>query len=275
MAPEEIVSPEKARLPAEKIMQALVLFDEKNAKDYGLALWAAFHEVEQFYRPAAPDTEYSRYYICPEIPEKNLLERAIQSLGNVFAGNNVTSVLDLIKPTELLCSPELIKELSEPFRRGLDRIRLAKSIRKIISVNSSEAHLMIVTDRAFTPPPRWRYIIWDVIPHLNASVISVATLDPFYWRDMHNPNRVLTVKTRMRSVAMSVIGEQLGLKYCQNPNCFMFDAIDSVAALDLTKLIGAEHKNSIFENRFFNDSMKDPSAVLSFERKINLSDPIS
>lgn len=50
------------------ITQVLLLFDEKNSGEYGLALWAALHEVEAFYNAGERRMDVRRLYISPYVP---------------------------------------------------------------------------------------------------------------------------------------------------------------------------------------------------------------
>lgn len=103
-----------------------------------------------------------------------------------------------------------------------------------------DATSVVLTDLPITPPPEWRYIIWDSAP--NGSVISCAPLDPAYWTTaVDEQTRIETTKKRALAATLCVIGSLLGLGRCSNERCFMFGNIDSVRRLDEVELIGSEH----------------------------------
>jgi predicted Zn-dependent protease len=119
---------------------------------------------------------------------------------------------------------------------------------------------VIVTDRAITPPPGFRYVIWDEVPRYNATVVSAATLDPHYWR---NPaaGRVMTIKNRLRSAALSITGRLLGLHACTNDECFMCGDVDSADALDFMTQLCIEHDRPKLESLTFARSATDPTLI--------------
>jgi predicted Zn-dependent protease len=244
-----------------KIIQALALFEEKNSAEYGLALWAAFHEVERFYRTAGAVVEYRRFYIAPSPPSPSFLQSITHALDKWIPGGELQSALELLRQNEVRSSAAPSAELSpDSRRRTYDQTRLGAIIRKMVDPQLSGDHLMIVTDRPITPPPKWRYIIWENDPNTNTSVISTAPLDPDYWRD-RDPHRVLTVKTRTRNAALSITGELIGLERCENPSCFLFDDVDSVTVLDEMQELGKEHGITKLVGYGFDDVVNDPTLV--------------
>ncbi len=251
-----------ATLKPAKIIQALALFDEKNSFDYGLALWATFHEVERFYAAAGAEVKYQRFYIAPSAPNPSLFESISQTLGRWIPGRMVQSALELPKDSQVRSSLAPSAELADNRRRTYDQDKLTAIIRKLVDPKESGDHLMIVTDRAITPPKEWRYIIWETNENTNSSVISVAPLDPEYWRDK-DPQRILTIKNRTRNAALSVTGEQVGLDRCENPACFLFGDVDSVTVLDEMRELGEEHEISQLTGHGFEEVAKDPTLVQS------------
>jgi predicted Zn-dependent protease len=248
------------KLKPTNIIQALALFDEKSASEYGLALWAALHEVDGLYRLAHAQIEYRRFYIAPVPPNFSSFENISRALGKWFPGVQVQTGLNLLKHDQVLSSLGPSAELSLGRRRTYDQAQLAAVIRKLVDPNDSGDHLMIITDRPITPPAKWRYIIWEIDRKPNTSVISVAPLDPEYWRDK-DPNRVMRIKTRTRNAVLSITGELIGLEHCDNPACFMFDDVDSVTVLDEMYAFGAEHDLLELTGYGFDDMISNPTLV--------------
>jgi len=251
---------EVRKLKRTNIIQALALFDEKSASEYGLALWATLHEVDRFYRRAHSQIEYRRFYIAPTPPDLSLFESISRAFGKWIPGGQVQSALDLLKHDQVLSSSGPSAELSHSRRRTYDQAQLAAIVRKLVDPDQSGDHLMIITDRPITPPPNWRYIIWEIDPNTNTSVISVSPLDPEYWRDK-DPKRVMRIKIRTRNAALSITGELIGLERCDNPACFLFDDVYSVTVLDEMSAFGAEHNLSELSGYGFDDMVSDPDFV--------------
>jgi predicted Zn-dependent protease len=244
-----------------KLIQALALFDEKNSLDYGLALWAAFHEIESFYRMTGTAVEYRRFYIAPKAPASSLLDGLLHRLGSVLPGGQVVRALELLNQDQIISSAAPSAEMADSTKRTYDQVKLASIIRNLIDSGGHDSHLMIITDRPITPPRKWRYIIWQEDPDFNSSVISVAPLDPHYWRDL-DPDRVMTIKRRMRNAGLSITGGLIGISHCKNERCFLFDDVDSVTVLDDMLEMGSEHGiEAISGAGFDDDRVKDPTAL--------------
>lgn len=245
--------------PAEAdILQALVFFDEANAMGYGLALWAALHEVERFYAPIASDKKIVRFFVSRISPEPNFLTQIAHSLGKVFVGGAL-SALDVFRPGEVIARPQSVDELADPFRRVIDQTRLAETVRGIVGATDLEIPFTIVTDRPIRPPPEWRYIIWEDTSDFD-TVLSVAPLDPQFWGE-RDSSRAATIKNRARSALLGITGLQFGIEECSNPECVMYSEVDSVTTLDDMTSFGPEHGNEQLEGRHFPDVAKDPVAI--------------
>ena len=244
------------KLKPQTIIQALALFDQENSSEYGLALWAALHEVDLFYRLAHAQIEYRRFYIAPSPPSSSLLENISRAFAALLQGEQVQTAPDLPKHEQVLSFG--LSELLQSSRRTYDQRQLARIVRRLIDPGLRD-HLMIITDRPITPPRKWRYIIWETISKTKASVISAAPLDPEYWRD-RDPDRVMRIKTRTRNAAISITGELIGLQRCANPTCFLFDNVDSVTVLDEMHAFGAEHHLSELSGYGF-DEIGDPTLL--------------
>jgi hypothetical protein len=114
----------------------------------------------------------------------------------------------------------------------------------------SKLTLIIVTDQEITPREDWVYIVSDDIVADDgslASVISVATTDPLYWRE-DNENRLATIKQRVRSLCLQAVGQYHGLKRCSNMFCFLYGDengnIGSITELDYMLMLGPEHRKT-------------------------------
>ena len=121
---------------------------------------------------------------------------------------------------------------------------------------------MLVTDQELTPPKGWRYIIWDEIQ--SGTAISIAPTDPVYWR-YSDENRVAIIKHRIRTAGLSVAGTFLGLKRCEEENCFLYDDVDSVTRLDEMVYLSGHHGLQELANRGFVTRPDDPNRVQNIE----------
>ncbi len=244
-------------------VQILVLFEEKNALDYGLALWAALHEVEHFYRPAAPSLTYRRYFVSPASPEPSFLTRIARSLGQIFVNAPEGSAIDLLDPRTIR---PISKQLRAEEAAVIDQHQLVAAVRDVTD-EMSDAPMLIVTDRAIIPPRDWRYIIWDAAGSIwsdtvspPAVALSVAPLDPRYWRESET-DRIATIKSRARAAALSITGSMLGIGRCADRACFMFNPVSSVLTLDGMRRFGRDHDLPELEGRRFDSRVTDPGAV--------------
>jgi hypothetical protein len=249
---------------ADDFVQVLVLFEEKNAQDYGLAIWAALHEVEQFYKPAAPNLSYRRYLVSPASLQSSFLSQIAHSLGRIFVNATEVSALDVLASENIQPMPKKLRATETSI---VDQSDLAETVREVIH-ESSQSRMMIVTDRAIMPPADWRYIIWDEVrpteleslPPPPMAVLSLAPLDPLYWREPHD-NRVPTIKARARAAALSITGSMLGIESCSDRSCFMFKPVSSVLTLDSMRRFGRGHGRPELEDRGFEAKAPDPTVI--------------
>jgi hypothetical protein len=238
--------------------QALLFFDEKNSHEQGPALWAALHEVERFFRLAQPNLTFHRFYISPQVPSLGTLESAWRSVGRLITRQGSEYVPDLPSASEFIEARIPVTAVASRSSRTYDQSKLAQEVRRLLSLGPSDGHLLIVTDRLITPPEKWRYIIWDIGPE--AGVISSAPVDPAYWRDVE-PHRIAYLKHRVRCSAMTITGIFLGIERCENPECYMFDDVDSITVLDTMTEFGPEHEVDGLTGMGFEALASDPSVV--------------
>ena len=128
---------------------------------------------------------------------------------------------------------------------------------------------MLVTDVELTPPPDWRYIIWDTFPL--GCVVSLAPLDPRYWGErMPHDERVGTIKRRARAAMLAIVGALVGLQRCANDRCYLFADINSVLRLDEMTHLGPEHEVEALAFRGFVDetSPEDAQEVVRLEPEL-------
>lgn len=251
-----------------RITQVLLFFDEKSSLEHGPALWAAFHEMERFYRQAQPDLAFRRFYISSFIPSLGPIEAVWRGLGRLLSKNEPPDP----PGDHERALPISEKEVTGSSTRTFDQNRLAAAVRERIGdqhdVHSSEP-MLIVTDRPITPPPHWRYIIWEIVTDpvtkAQTGVVSAAPLDPAYWRE-HRPDRTAIVKHRVRAAGLGVIGNLLGLKECENPSCYMYSDVDSVLVLDDMTEFGSEHEVAALAGGGFSSGEREPAAIQSGAR---------
>lgn len=246
-----------------EVVQVLVLFEQNNVLDYGLALWAALHEVEHFYRPAAPNLSYRRSFVSPTSLEPGFLAKIARNVAQIFVNAQAIGAVDLPEPRS-------VRQISQQLRAEetavIDQNRLVAAVRDVTD-EVSDAPMLVVTDRAIVPPADWRYVIWDAAGSTwsesvspPAVVLSVAPLDPRYWRESET-DRIATIKSRARAAALSITGSMLGIGRCADRACFMFNPVSSVLTLDGMCRFGRDHDHPELEGRRFDARVSDPGAI--------------
>lgn len=224
-----------------KIVQVLLLFDDDFSRELGPALWAALIETEQFYNTTARKrATFERYYMSGFVPSLGAVNTTLRGIRRaVFGDDQMRSSLEMLDRQQRMSAASVTSpELTGKYARTYDQAKLADAVRPL--VNAADAFLEIVTDRELTPPPEWRYLIWEDVK--NGAVISTAPIDPNYWRERQT-DRVHTIKKRARAALLGATGEPLGLNDCDNIECYMLDNVDSVLALDFMTCLGPEHQS--------------------------------
>lgn len=204
------------------VSQVLLLRDSKTSHELGLALWAAMQEMASFYNADQPRVRSTCDYISEFVPEE--VRRAGGAPFNQLP-------------------PEWDKELWAKARghytRTYDCSKIVDSVSQMLEALGRRPPFLVITDQELTPPPEWRYIVFDA--DARGQVTSIRPTDPVYWGD-RSPRRVSTVKHRVRAAGLNGIGSLLGLHRCNNAECFLYSSIDSVTCLDAMVKLGAEHK---------------------------------
>jgi hypothetical protein len=228
-----------------EIVQVLALKRSPDSEQLGLALWAAFEEIEKFYNLGEQRLHCTRFVLNSD--SGGSLSEVIQPLGTLTSNPEPTAY-----------DTDLWLGLQGKFRRTIDQEMLGSFIRNRLSQAHNNSFLTIFTDQEIEPPPNWRYVIWDTIS--NGAVVSAAPTDPNYWRE-RSSNRFGTIKHRVRTAGISVTGVQLGLKRCENPGCLLFDDVGSTIALDSMVVLGAEHGWSSLAGFGYPPRPADPAQV--------------
>jgi len=136
-----------------------------------------------------------------------------------------------------------------------DPYKLIETTREFIG---SHDRLLLLTNFEISPHENWRYFLWE--NYNNASVVSVASMDPMYWR-MEDPHRLPTLKHRARVACLNAVGRQIGLNSCENYRCFLFDPVKSVTDLDDMILLGPEHDLVGLTNKRFSTNLEKPEKM--------------
>jgi hypothetical protein len=206
-----------------------------------------------------PNLQFRRFYISSHVPALGAATAFWRSIRELLPRTTHDSAPDPPRDGERIQTTIAPAAVSGPSGRTYDQAKLAEEVRRLLRSVPSEAALLIITDRPITPPEGWRYIIWDDLsPGLG--VISTAPCDPYYWRDT-DPNRIATIKNRVRSSALTITGIHLGLERCGNPECFMFEDVDSVTAVDMMTELGPEHGHPALAGQGFEANVADPALV--------------
>jgi hypothetical protein len=220
----------------------LLLGDPELAHEAGRALWVVFDEVEKLYNLDQRRCVFERYAITSEGPHE---------LGFDPGGREH---IEVSKPA----LEELWTAAGGRYSGTVDQAELAQLVRRKLRLkHGAKYEVVVVTDRDLTPPPDWRYILWDCTT--GGWVVSIAAMDPAYW-GIRDPSRAEAIKRRARAACMSVVGQALGLSRCDNEQCFLFSNVDSVTRLDLMNSLGSEHAEVIAsESLGYAPNVEDPA----------------
>ena len=232
----------------EPILLVLLFQDKSFTRDLGPALWASLREVQNFYHLGWADRTFRAIFLAAEVSDAIRAETPLdwEEVQSILAGQDFwaaargrrsrTYSQDILAKS----TRELLIRLATP-DSGSARSPFLKWLRPGRAMKASRIEklpMVLVTDREITPPINWRYIIWDDVPE--GSVVSVAPTDPNYWHEKDEA-RAATVKHRIRTACIQIVGEILGLDTCSNPTCFLYDNVPSVTTLDEMIALGPEH----------------------------------
>lgn len=241
-----------------RIIQLLVLFEEESVRELSPALWATLVESERFYNFDQPRATFERHFISPHEPPSSLLLSTVRSVARFF-GRDIDNAQALLCEQERRSYPaESVRSIRGKFAKTIDQTKMWRAARTLLGNDEAGAFLQIVTDLEITPPPEWRYIIWDG-DERNA-VISVAPTDPKYWRQP-DPSRFATIKHRVRTACLSITGAHLGLERCDNCSCFLYSDVGSVVTLDSMTELGSEHRLPRLSGFGFDATPRDVATV--------------
>lgn len=243
------------------LIQVLLVRNPDICEDVGEALWAALKEIELFYNLGAMRVSCRRYFLTPLIP--SWWGRSVFKFirGDFSPGIEPEAVANDAQIATLR-DASFWQKAQGKYSRTYNQDALGQQVRELLGPETSDKLLMLVTDQELTPPKGWRYIIWDGIQ--TGAAISIAPTDPQYWRDT-DANRVATIKHRIRTAGLSVAGTFLGLKRCEEENCFLYDDVDSVTRLDEMVYLSAHHGLTELANRGFATRPDDPNRVQTVE----------
>ncbi|HEX4953028.1 MAG TPA: hypothetical protein VF017_06505 [Thermoanaerobaculia bacterium] len=224
------------------IVQVLLLMNEESAHELAPPLWAALLEVEKFYNNDQSRVAVERYFISPYTPSTSLLASALRHMGRLLLpGEQPQAALNLIRRDQFFDRRVDSSQIRGRYSGTVDQSKVVHAVSEVLGKALDGKHLLIVTDEEITPPPEWRYIVWD--GSKEHTVVSTAPADPKYWRQ-RTPNRLSIIKHRARSACLCISGSLLGLARCDNPQCFLFRDINSVTALDFMTELGPEHEST-------------------------------
>lgn len=221
------------------LLQVLLFAEEQNLRDYGRAVWVAFEEVATFYQRAMPELSYHRFVYDSGGTDPDTLRAEWSEAPGVAPG----------------LGSSLWQSLRSRPSAVFDQEKMVDTVRRALGERCSDSRLLVCTDQQIRPPEDWRYILWDVVG--KDVVVSTAAMDPNYW-GARIPDRVATIKHRMRTAALSGTGEQLGLKRCSKAICLLYREVVSVECLDTMLLLGREHGVSSLEGLGFDPRPREP-----------------
>jgi hypothetical protein len=203
------------------LTQVLLLTEPESLERTAPALWAMLEEVVSVFNAGEEVVHPVRRCVTP-LPV-DALEGVTTEEERLVLGSHIVPLL----------------ETPGRYAGTLDPGPLADRVRAMLSEHGHEAEMLqVVTDQEITPPPDWRYILWDGDD--DWGVVSTAAMDPEYWGLLDGDPTAL-IKRRARAAAISQVGSKLGLARCENARCFLLGNVGSVLQLDRMRLIGDEH----------------------------------
>ncbi len=228
------------------------------------AIWAAFKEIKAFYNTGDERLKIRCFFAAEQMENGwSLLPKNVSSTESIW--QRVVKSLNETRPQARTLSPE---EFIPIFRSQVDAFakietrntyeseRIAIWMNDRLRQEGYEGENLIVIDQEITPPRKWRYMIWSG----RNKVVSIAPVDPAYW-GMSDPHLISTIKHRVRTACLSVIGSMLHLERCDNETCFLFKNVDSVLRLDWMIHLGPEHKLEALAGKGFLILTEDPGMV--------------
>jgi predicted Zn-dependent protease len=222
------------------IAQILLFTDGTHSRELGPVLWAALQESSTFFATVPEAPSFSQHFVAKELPP---------GFGAADLGR---------ERVKGFLSPEHRRRSRGRYKGTVEVDRLTSAVDELLE--PPPEIMMIVVDEELTPPEGYRYIIWDDAKDRSATVVSLAPLDPLYW-GLGSTDRLPVIKQRARSAVLCALGEWLWLDRCNNPSCFMFEAVDSVDSLDRMTLLGKEHGIPRLSNMGFDPYPPDPKVV--------------
>ncbi len=230
--------------------------------DFFPAIWAAFKEVKAFYNLDEERLKIGCFFAAEsQEPELSTILGSGSASGSGW-GRLLKSFTNAQTNQRLINEEEFIpisRSSLDAFARvetsdTYDGDRVAIWTKEMLRQKRFEGTPVVVFDQELTPPPQWRYVIWA------DRVVSVVPTDPTYW-GMKDDNKIVTIKHRVRTACLSIIGQLLKLKRCSNDRCFLFGNVDSVLRLDKMVELGPEHNIKMLSGKGFDICPPDPAKV--------------
>jgi hypothetical protein len=248
------------------INQVLLFRDPTYSNELGEALWTATKEVENFYNLGEQRAVFRRSYLSDVLPkniklgDSELKLSFLRSILDYMAGRTEQKAQEATSEVSINVSQSdsKWKTARGKYIGTYDVTRILNMVRELASNLKSDEIPIVVTDLMLTPPPALNYVIWD--GDENGLVISIPPTDPGYWRII-DPDRIASIKHRVRTAFLACVGELIGLKECDNERCFLFKEVGSASSLDWMVLLGPEHNIEALTQRGFENLSSDPIKV--------------
>jgi hypothetical protein len=229
------------------ISQALLFRQADISRELGLVLWAALREIETFFNLRPVRTDFRRTYLSEFVPEQLRSE-----IG-----------LEWHQALERSGTTDFWRRVRGQYARTYDQAKLIDGVRRLLAPTGMTEFCFVICDQLLTPPPDLRYIISAGDKH--GAVVSIPPTDPVYWGN-RSRDRIHIIKHRVRTNSITSVGEMVfGWHRCDNPECFMFGAIDSVNCLDTMIHLGEEHNEPSLTGRGFQVRSSDPTVPQPIE----------
>lgn len=142
------------------LSQVALFRDRTKSHELGRAVWAALQEIEQFYNLGAQRIACTRTYVSDHVPD-GLADQGTDAMTS-FGGKRWEGLFEEGRSL-----------------RTHDAGSIVETTRKLLGPEGRGPPYLIITDLELTPPPEWRYIIFD--GDMTGVVVSVAPTNPDYW----------------------------------------------------------------------------------------------
>jgi hypothetical protein len=222
------------------LTQVMFCRDVHSMQELGPLVFATFQELERFFAPTRLLKHVAQVRMFSK-GQGDLLAPSTVEVVRDFIGRVFTKTVRQPAPPDVEASEQSWTEAKGRFRNTVDPDKLILIVKRQLAPFSPDDRLLIVTDQEITPPEQWRYRLWAVNDHEQATVVSLNPMNPQSWSSERSTADLPVLKHRIRSACIRKLAKWCGLQDCDQDNCYLFRHIESAESLDFLTVLGAEH----------------------------------